>query len=191
MFALCRKFVFRLAPAQFCFQNLPDRLPPPLNKKMEWAVLYPKHILSSLTLLGQWIGCGYELLAIFHYPLSWAKLSALRRKRARCPVLTWNKNVFWAKAIEWITVLNIWNKRHEKVLCMFISWWKILIKLLQWPCNEPLNALRATPTRKRNCLHRKSSPPPSPVRKKINHLVRKWRRKDCVALTRPRFTSCA
>ena len=29
---------------------------------------------------------------------------------------------------------------------------EILIKLLQWPCNEPLNALRATPTRKRNCL---------------------------------------
>jgi len=30
--------------------------------------------------------------------------------------------------------------------------------LLQWPCNEPLNALHATSTstRKRNCLHRKT-----------------------------------
>ena len=51
---------------------------------------------------------------------------------------------------------------------MFISWWKILIKLLQWPCNEPLNALRATPTRKRNCLKTSF---PLPRQKKINHQV--------------------
>ena len=42
-----------------------------------------------------------------------------------------------------------------------------LFKLLQWPCNEPLNALRATSTRKTNCLHRKTSFF-HPGRKKIN-----------------------
>ena len=30
--------------------------------------------------------------------------------------------------------------------------------MLQWPCNEPLNALRATSTTKTNCLHRKLFP---------------------------------
>ena len=32
--------------------------------------------------------------------------------------------------------------------------------MLQWPCNEPLNALRATSTTKTNCLHRKLFPLP-------------------------------
>ena len=34
---------------------------------------------------------------------------------------------------------------------------EILIKLLQWPCNEQLNVLRATSTRKTKCLDRKTS----------------------------------
>ena len=98
----------------------------------------------------------------------------LRRKTESCLVLTWKKNLFWVKVmIEWITVLNTWNKRYEKFLCVFVSWWKIM---LQWPCNEPLNALRATSTTKTNCLHRKLFPPP-PSEKK---LIRKWRWKDCV-----------
>ena len=144
-----RNFVFKI------FQSPP----PPLIKKTEWAVLYPKYILVSLTLnsklaqgwgtglggvnrgVGVWGGyelsyfltqllCGYELS---YFPLptelsnSWVALS---RKTGSCLVLTWKKNVFWTRAIEWITVLNIWHKRHENILCMFISWWKILIKLL-------------------------------------------------------------
>ena len=32
--------------------------------------------------------------------------------------------------------------------------------MLQWPCNEPLNALRATSTTKTNCLYRKLFPLP-------------------------------
>ena len=151
---------------------------------MEWAVLNLKYILFSLTLNsklaqgsgrglggGEWIGCGYELLTVFHYPLSWAIAECAKEKKRKFPrVNLKEKRIF----IE-ITVLNIWNKRHEKVLCMFISWWKILTKFLQWPCNEPLNALRATSTRKRNCLHRKTSFL-HPGRKKINHPVRKWQR---------------
>ena len=158
---------------------------------MDWAVLYPKYIWFSLTLnskLAQ--GSGRGLGGVNRVWLRTLNCFPLRRKKGSCPVFTWKKNVFWAKAIEWITVLNIWNKRYEKVLCMFISWWKILTKFLQWPCNEPLNALRATSTRKRNCLHRKTSFL-HPGRKKVNHMVRKWQRKDCVTLTKPRLTSCA
>ena len=86
---------------------------------MEWAVLNPKYILFSLTLNsklaqgsgrglggGEWIGCGYELLTVFHYPLSWAIAECTKEKKGSCPMLTWKKNVFWAKAIEWITVLK-------------------------------------------------------------------------------------
>ena len=40
-------------------------------------------------------------------------------------------------------------------------------KNLQWPCYEPLNTLRATSTRKPNCLHRKLLSP-SPRQKKGN-----------------------
>ena len=127
---------------------------------MEWAALYPKYILFSLT-LNSTLAQGWSrgnggvnrvwLRTLSYFPLP-TELSALRRKKGSCPVLTWKKKVFWAKAIEWPTVLNIWNKRREKVLCIFISWWKILPKFLQWPCNEPLNALRATSARKRNYL---------------------------------------
>ena len=42
----------------------------------------------------------------------------------------------------------------------------MFIKLLKWPCNEPLNALRATSTRKKIvCIGKLLSP--SPVRKKL------------------------
>ena len=153
---------------------------------MEWAFLNPKYILFSLTLnskLAQGSGRGL---------VGGGGVNRVWLRTLNCfPLPTELSNsVFWAKAIEWITVLNIWNKRHEKVLRMFISWWKILTKFLHWPCNEPLNALRATSTRKRNCLHRKTSFL-HPGRKKVNHMVRKWQRKDCVTLTRPRLTSCA
>ena len=39
-----RIFVFKI------FQSPPPHPPTPFNKKMEWAVLYPKYILFSLTL---------------------------------------------------------------------------------------------------------------------------------------------
>ena len=50
---------------------------------------------------------------------------------------------------------------------------KSLIKLLQWPCNERLNALRATSTRKRNCLHKKLLSPPLSEKELIT-----WSRSD-------------
>ena len=38
--------------------------------------------------------------------------------------------------------------------------------MLQWPCNELLNALLATSTTKINCLHRKLFPLPRQKKKK-------------------------
>ena len=116
-----------LRPRNFIFKIFQSPAPPPLIIiKKEWAVLYPKYILFSLTFnskLAQGWGRGLGgvnrvWLRVSAFPLPTElsnRLSALRRKTGSSPILTWKKNVFWAKAIEWITVLNICNKRHEKV----------------------------------------------------------------------------
>ena len=79
-----RKFVLKI------FQSPPHPAPPFSKKKMEWAILYPKYILLSLTLnsklvqrLGRGIGCGYELWAILHYPLSWAIPECAKEKNGK------------------------------------------------------------------------------------------------------------
>ena len=116
------------------------------------------------------MGCGYELLTIFHYPLSWAIAECAKEKNGNFSHFNLKEKRILSESNwnEWITVLNILNKRHEKVLCMCISWWKILLKLLQWPCNERLKALRATSARKRNRLHRGTSFPPPPSERKLS-----------------------
>ena len=65
--------LFGLRPRIFVFKIFQSPPPPtPFNQKMEWAVLYPKYILFSLTLnsklaqrwgmgLGGVNRCGYEL----------------------------------------------------------------------------------------------------------------------------------
>ena len=32
---------------------------------------------------GEWIGCGYELLTVFHYPLSWAIAECTKEKKRK------------------------------------------------------------------------------------------------------------
>jgi len=83
-----RNFVFKIFQVPF------PPPPPPFNKKMEWAVLYPKLILFSLTLnsklaqgWGRGLGgakrLGYDLLAIFHYPLSRAIAECAKEKNGK------------------------------------------------------------------------------------------------------------
>ena len=70
-----RIFVFKI------FQFPPPTFPTPFNKKMVWAVLYPKYILFSLTLnlklaqrwssgLGRVNKVWLRILSYFHYSLS-------------------------------------------------------------------------------------------------------------------------
>ena len=97
-----------------------------------------------------WIGCGYELLPIFHYPLSWARAECPKEKNGKLPRFNLREKRILSES-NWVNYcIKIWKKGQKR---------KILIKFLQWPCSEPLNVLLATSTRKRHFLHRKTSFP--------------------------------